>query len=421
MSDTVKITTLDNGLQIISDRMPTVETASVGVWVEAGARNESPALNGVSHMLEHMTFKGTEKRSAQAIAEEIEDVGGHINAYTSRENTAYYAKVLKEDLGLAVDMVSDLVLNATLDKDELERERGVILQEINQAQDTPDDVVFDLFQEASFPDQALGRPVLGTLDGISNMPRGDVWDYMKSHYRTDAMVMAAAGNFEHDQLVEMAATHYADAPKMGSERTQEAARYVGGDIREKRDIEQVQLLLGFEGFSYLDDDFYAASVMSMLFGGGMSSRLFQEVREKRGLVYSVYSFLTAYADSGVLGIYAGTGEQEVAELIPIICDEIGKLNDGISEKELVRAKAQLKSSILMSLESTSSRAEQLARQLMIFGRPIPVSEAVAKIEAVDEDDIIRVSGRIFQGTPTLASLGPISNVEDFAKFEARLK
>ncbi len=421
MSDTVQITTLDNGLQIISDKMANVETASAGVWVEAGARNEAPALNGVSHMLEHMTFKGTEKRSAQAIAEEIEDVGGHINAYTSRENTAYYAKILKEDLGLAVDMVSDLVLNATLDEEELERERGVILQEINQAQDTPDDVVFDLFQEASFPDQALGRPVLGTLDGITNMPRGDVWDYMKNHYRADAMVMAAAGNFEHDQLVEMAETQFAAAPKIDSERTEEPARYVGGDIREKRDIEQVQLLLGFEGLSYLDDDFYAASVMSMLFGGGMSSRLFQEVREKRGLVYSTYSFLTAYADSGVLGIYAGTGEQEVSELIPVVCDEIGKLSEGISEKELVRAKAQLKSSILMSLESTSSRAEQLARQLMIFGRPIPVSEAVAKIEAVDETAIKRVSGRIFQGVPTLAALGPISNVEDFAKFEARLK
>lgn len=416
----VKITTLDNGLNIITDEMPSVETASAGVWVEAGARNETPKLNGVSHMLEHMTFKGTKKRSAQAFAEEIEDVGGHINAYTSRESTAYYAKVLKEDLGLAVDMVSDLVLNATLDSEELERERGVILQEINQAQDTPDDVIFDLFQDACFPNQPLGRPVLGTFDGISNMPRGDVLDFMKGHYCPDAMVMAAAGNFEHDRLVDMAAREFTHAPTQTSQRVEEKARYVGGDIREQRDIEQVQLLMGFEAYNYTDDDFYAASVMSMLFGGGMSSRLFQEVREKRGLAYSVYSFITAYADTGVLGIYAGTGEKEVAELLPVVCDEIGKLTDLVDEKELIRAKAQLKSSVLMSLESTSSRAEQLARQMMIFGRAIPVSEAVAKIEAVDAAAIKRVSDEMFSSPPTLASLGPIGKVEDYDTFKARL-
>jgi len=420
VSDSLRITTLDNGLRIISDEMSSVETASAGVWVEAGARFEAPKLNGVSHMLEHMTFKGTRKRSAQVIAEEIEDVGGHINAYTSRENTAYYAKVLKGDLGLAVDVVADLVQNATLDEDELERERGVILQEINQAQDTPDDVIFDLFQDTCFPDQALGRPVLGTLDGITHMPRGDIMDYMTDHYRTGSMVLSAAGNFEHDRLVELAGSHFTQSASTGAKDLQGPAKYVGGDIRETRDIEQVHLLLGFEGFSYQDDDFYAASVMSALFGGGMSSRLFQEVREKRGLVYSVYSFITAYADTGVFGIYAGTGEKDVAELIPVVCDEIGKLNQGIKAEELNRAKAQLKSSILMSLESTSSRAEQLARQLMIFGRPIPTEEAVAKIEAIDADAIKQVANRIFQGALTMAALGPIAEVEDFDKVQARL-
>jgi len=420
VSETLRITTLDNGLRIISDEMSNVETASAGVWIDAGARFEAQNVNGVSHMLEHMTFKGTRKRSAQAIAEEIEDVGGHINAYTSRENTAYYAKVLKDDLGLAVDMVADLVQNATLDEEELERERGVILQEINQAQDTPDDVVFDLFQDACFPDQALGRPVLGTLDGVGQMPRTDIMAYMNDHYRTGDMVLSAAGNFQHDQLLELANTHFAQGPSKSIGDTQDPAKYVGGDIRESRDTEQVQLLMGFEGFSYHDDEFYAASVMSMLFGGGMSSRLFQEVREKRGLVYSVYSFVSAYADTGVFGIYAGTGENDVKELIPVVCDEIGKLDQNVSAEELNRAKAQLKSSILMSLESTSSRAEQMARQLMIFGRPIPPEEAVAKIEAVDTGAIQTVAARIFQGTPTVAALGPISNVEDFAKIEARL-
>ncbi|MBL4613725.1 MAG: insulinase family protein [Magnetovibrio sp.] len=400
--------------------MNSVETASAGIWIEAGARLESQQLNGVSHMLEHMTFKGTRKRNAQAIAEEIEDVGGHINAYTSRENTAYYAKVLKDDLGLAVDVVADLVQNAVLDEEELERERGVILQEINQANDTPDDVIFDLFQDACYPDQALGRPVLGTLDGITGMPRDDIMTYMGDHYRAGSMVLSAAGNFQHDQLVDLASQHFTQPARAATADTQGPANYVGGDIRESRDIEQVHFLLGFKGFSYVDDDFYAASVMSMLFGGGMSSRLFQEVREKRGLVYSVYSFITAYADGGVFGIYAGTGEKDVAELIPVVCDEIGKLDQGVSTDELNRAKAQLKSSILMSLESTSSRAEQLARQLMIFGRPIPADEAVAKIEAVDTTAIKNVCARIFQGTPTVAALGPISGVEDFDKISARL-
>ena len=416
----MRITTLDNGLQIVSDEMNTVETASAGVWVEAGARFETPKLNGVSHMLEHMTFKGTRKRTAQAIAEEIEDVGGHINAYTSRENTAYYAKVLKDDLGLAVDVVADLVQNATLDEVELERERGVILQEINQANDTPDDIIFDLFQERCFPEQPLGRPVLGTMDGIINMPRGDILGYMHDHYRPANMVMSAAGNLSHDTLVDLAREHFSEDMTKGVGDTQGKAKYVGGEVRETRDIDQVHLLLGFEGFSYRDDDFYAASVMSILFGGGMSSRLFQEVREKRGLVYAVYSFMAAYEETGVFGIYAGTGENDVKELIPVVCDEIGKLSQGISAEELNRAKAQLKSSILMSLESTSSRAEQLARQMMIFGRPIPAQESVDKVEAVDAQAIIDVSARIFQGNPTFAAMGPISNVEDFAKIQARL-
>lgn len=419
MNNHVRITQLDNGLIVVSDEMQSVESASAGVWVEAGARFETPQMNGVSHMLEHMTFKGTRKRSAQAIAEEVENVGGHINAYTSRENTAYYAKVLKEDLGLAIDVVADLVFNATLDETELERERGVILQEIFQAQDTPDDVIFDLFQEACFPGQALGRTVLGPADGVRAMARGDILDYMTDHYRPRAMVLSAAGKFTHDQLVELAQQHFTSAAKGQGEPYPEAT-YVGGDIREKRDIEQVHLMLGFEGVTYTDDDFYAASVMSALFGGGMSSRLFQEVREKRGLVYSVYSFLSSYADTGIFAIYAGTGQDEARELIPVVCDEIGKMAGAIGADELARAKAQLKSSILMSLESTSSRAEQLARQLMIFGRPIAAEESVAKIDAVDEAAIRRIAGRIFKSEPTLAALGPIGGVEDFDRVKARL-
>ncbi|MFC1672989.1 M16 family metallopeptidase [Pseudomonadota bacterium] len=419
MPASVRITQLDNGLRIVSDEMTSVETVSAGVWIEAGARFEDQLLNGVSHMLEHMTFKGTRKRSPQAIAEEVENVGGHINAYTSRENTAYYAKVLKEDTALAVDVVADLVQNAVLDEEELERERGVILQEIHQAIDTPDDAVFDLFQDACFPDQPLGRPVLGPADGVRDMKRDAILGYMNDYYRTPSMVLSAAGKLEHDQLVDLANEHFPGAVS-DKAPTPPKATYTGGDARENRDIEQVHLLLGFEGFDYVHEDFYASSVMSTLFGGGMSSRLFQEVREKRGLVYSVYSFVSAYDDTGVFGIYAGTGQEEAKELIPVVCDEIGKLDQGVSEEELSRAKAQLKSSILMSLESTSSRAEQLARQMMIFGRPIPVEESVAKVEAVDEAAVLRAAKAIFTSEPTLAALGPIGEVEDFDKIKARL-
>lgn len=419
MSDSVRITKLDNGLTVVSDEMSNVESASVGVWVEAGARFEAPKVNGVSHMLEHMTFKGTRKRSALAIAEEVENVGGHINAYTSRENTAYYAKVLKNDLELAVDVVADLVQNATLDETELERERGVILQEIFQAQDTPDDVIFDLFQEACFPGQALGMPILGAAEGVRAMPRDDIIGYMNEHYRPESMILSASGNFSHDQLADLASRHF-DGHQPGRGAHYPQARYTGGDLREHRDIEQVHLMLGFEGVTYTDEDFYAASVLSVLFGGGMSSRLFQEIREKRGLVYSVYSFLSSYADTGVFGIYAGTGEDEAGELLPVVCDEIGKMAAAVSAEELIRAKAQLKSSVLMSLESTSARAEQLARQMIVFGRPIPTAETVEKIDAVDEAAIERIARRIFTSAPTLAALGPIGKVEDFDKVRARL-
>lgn len=415
----MRVTKLDNGLTVVSDEMTSVESASAGVWVDAGARFEAPKVNGVSHMLEHMTFKGTRKRTALAIAEEVENVGGHINAYTSRENTAYYAKVLKEDLDLAIDVVADLVLNATLDAVELERERGVILQEIYQAQDTPDDVIFDMFQEACFPGQPLGKPILGFADGVRAMPRDDIIGYMAEHYRPAGMVLSASGNFEHDRLIDLAQKHF-DTANPGRGETYPQARYIGSDVRESRDIEQVHLMLGFEGVRYTDDDFYAASVLSVLFGGGMSSRLFQEIREKRGLVYSVYSFLSSYADTGVFGIYAGTGEKEAGELLPVVCDEIGKMSDLVSAEELSRAKAQLKSSVLMSLESTSARAEQLARQLTVFGRPIPTAETVDKIDAVDEAAIQRIARRIFTSTPTLTALGPIGRVETLDQVKQRL-
>ena len=415
---TVRVTQLDNGMRVATDAMATVETVSLGAWVETGARDEAPEINGISHLLEHMVFKGTERRSARAIAEEIEAVGGHLNAYTSRENTAYYAKVLKDDIGLAVDLVSDIVLNATMDPVELEREKSVICQEIHQAHDTPDDIVFDSLQETAYPEQAIGRPVLGTEQIVRGLARDDIANYRTTGYTAPAVVFCAAGRVDHDVLVDLIADAF-DALPATPRSVRTPATYKGGDHRTERDLEQVHIVLGLEGVGYKEDAFYAASVLSTLFGGGMSSRLFQEIREERGLAYSIYSFLSCCEDSGMFGIYAGTGTDEVGELLPIIAGEAEKLIGTLSEDETARARAQLKANILMARESTSARAEQLARHLMLFDRPLDVAELVEKIDAVDDAAVKAVAERLFKGTPTLAAIGPASNVEAFDTLAAR--
>lgn len=415
----IRVSTLANGMRVASDPMDSVETASVGVWVEAGSRFERAPINGISHFLEHMVFKGTRNRDARAIAEEIEAVGGHLNAHTSREYTAFYAKVLKENLGLAIDIISDLLQNATLDDEELSRERTVVIQEIMQANDTPDDIIFDRFQETAFPAQALGRSVLGTPEHIGALTRDVVMGYMREHYGAPRMILAASGRVEHEALVAMAEEAFAGLPAaVSSER--EPAEYRGGEWREERDLEQVHLVMGFRGLGFRDPDFHALSVLSTILGGGMSSRLFQEAREKRGLVYSIYTFPAAYTDIGLFGVYAGTGEREAGELVPLVCDELASVIESVSAEELARARAQMKAGLLMSLESTSSRCEQLARQLMVFERPIPVAESVAKIEAVDATAVRRAAQRLLTSAPTMASIGPIGQVPALGDVTSRL-
>jgi predicted Zn-dependent peptidase len=416
---TVGLSRLANGLRVASDRIDTVDTVSLGLWVDVGTRHESAAVNGVAHFLEHMAFKGTERRSALVIAEEIEAVGGQLNAYTSRESTAYYAKVLKEDLALAVDILADIVQHSTFEPAELERERAVILQEIGQANDTPDDIIFDHFQERAYPEQAMGRPVLGRPEVIRRLDRDAVIGYLGAHYGAERMILAAAGNLEQEHLVDLAERLFADLTARHA-LTAEPARYGGGDRRERRDLEQLHLVLGFPGPTLQEPDFYAASVLSTALGGGMSSRLFQEIREKRGLVYAIHSFIHGYRDSGLFGIYAGTGESEAAELVPVLCEEIVRLADGLDPVELRRAKAQMKAGLLMSLESTSARCEQLAQHLLIHGRPFDPAEAVRRIEAVDDVAIGRVVGRWHTAPPTLAALGPFARLEPFERVAARL-
>ena len=416
----VEITVLPNGLRVVSDRMDAVETVSLGVWVGAGTRYESPELNGISHLLEHMAFKGTRRRSARAIAEEIEAVGGHLNAYTARELTAYYAKVLREDIGLALDIIADILQHAVMDEEELTRERAVVLQEIGQANDTPDDIIFDYFQETAFPDQPLGRPVLGSVKVVERMPRDALLGYMAHHYGAARMVLTAAGKLDHEELVARAAEAFRELPAVAPPPP-ERARYVGGDFRADRALEQVHLVIGLEGLSYHDPDFYALQVFSTFLGGGMSSRLFQEVRERRGLVYTIHAFASSFTDCGVFGIYAGTGEAEVTELVPVVCDELMRASASASEAEIARARAQLKVSTFMALESTSARCEQLAHQMLVFGRPIPISEVIAKIDAVDQSAIARVAARLTATRPTIAALGPLGGLEPYPAVLARLR
>jgi predicted Zn-dependent peptidase len=416
---TTRLATLANGLRIVTDRIDTVDTVSLGLWVDVGTRHEAPEVNGAAHFLEHMAFKGTERRSARAIAEEIEAVGGHLNAYTSRESTAYYAKVLKEDLPLALDILADILMHSTFDPVEFERERTVILQEIGQANDTPDDIIFDHFQERAFPDQAMGRPTLGRPEIIRQLSREAVIAYLRDHYGASRMVLSASGNLDHDRFVALA-DQLLSAMPAEREITAEPACYAGGEYRQGRDLEQLHLVLGFPGLALGNPDFYAAAVLSTAFGGGMSSRLFQEVREKRGLAYTIHSFTHSFRDGGLFGIYAGTGEGDAAELIPVLCDETMRLGDGLSEVELARAKAQMKAGLLMSLESTGARCEQMAQHMLIHGTPFDPADLVRRLEAVDDAAIGRVVSKWRSGTPTLAALGPVGRLEDFESLRARL-
>ena len=419
MMHTAQVTTLDNGLRIATDAMPQVESISCGIWIDAGARHEPAEVNGVSHLLEHMMFKGTARRSAQDIADEIEAVGGHINAWTSREATAFFCKTLKGDLPLAIEILSDIVQHSAFDEAELARERDVVLQEIGQALDTPDDIIFDHFQRAAYPDQALGRPVLGDPAIVGAFPRDRLDRYHKANYTAPRAVVAAAGNLEHDVFAAMVEERVAALAGGGSPAA-EAACYSGGDYREERDLEQLHLLLGFRGAAQMDDDYFAAMLHSTILGGGMSSRLFQEVREKRGLVYSVSSHNTAYADTGLYGIYAGTGPDQAAELVPVVFDQLADLAGKVGPEELARAKAQARAGLLMSRESTGARCEQLAHHMLVYGRPLTPTEILRKIDAVDEAAVSAFGGKLLAGPLTCAALGPAAALESYDAMAARL-
>ena len=416
----VQVTKLDSGIQIITDTMKDVETVSLGFWVSVGSRFEEESINGISHLLEHMAFKGTQSRTALQIAEQIEDVGGIINAYTSRDVTAYYVKVLKQDVPLALSVLSDIFQNSTMIEEELEREKEVIVQEIGQTYDAPDDAIFEYYQQTAYPNQSFGRSILGTADKVRSVSREILLSYMHDEYVAPRVVVSAAGNIEHAYLVEQI-QNLLTSLKLSGGRTMLPAQYVGGEFRQEKKIEQVNLLLGFDGLSYTHDLYYAQSILATVLGGGMSSRLFQEIREKRGLVYAIYAFSSSYQDAGQFGVFAGTGEKQVAELLPVVCDELLKVGSTLQDAEIERAKAQLRAHVLMKRESTSARAESNARQLATYGRILDTDEIIERINAVDKTMLVKTADLLFSGKPTLASLGPVANVMSYEKLVDALK
>lgn len=413
MTDPYRLTTLPNGLRVVTESMPRLETAALGLWVDVGTRYEPAEVNGVAHLLEHMAFKGTSRRSARAIAEEIERVGGSLNAYTSREHTAYFARILAGDLELAADLIADILQHSTFDPAELEKERHVVLQEIGQVRDTPDDLVFDLLQETCYPDQPMGRSILGPETIVASMPREALLDYMARHYGPQRLVFSAAGKVEHERIAELAVRLFGDLPTGRDERAP-PARYQGGvRVEHRPDLEQVHVCLAIEGVPYDDPDHFALQILSTALGGGMSSRLFQEARENRGLCYSIFSFASAFADTGTLGVYAGTDPDDVGELLQVVADETRKLVEEPGEDELARARAQLKAGLFMGLESCAAVCEEQARQLLCYRRRMDTEETVARIDAVDTDTVRRLGRRLLAGKGlALAAVGPLERLPE---------
>ncbi|HEY2010334.1 MAG TPA: pitrilysin family protein [Rhizomicrobium sp.] len=416
---TLEISKLSNGLTVVTDPMPGLESAAVGIWVNTGSRNERPEEMGVSHMLEHMAFKGTATRSARAIAEEIEAVGGILNAYTGREQTAFHARILKNDVPLALDIIADILTSPSFEQAELERERQVVLQELGQARDTPDDIVFDHLQSAIFKDQPLGWPILGEEATVNAFSRQMLKDYMASQYRLEGMTLVASGAVEHDAILKLAQEKCAGL-NPGTVQPCAPAHYVGGDFRAVEDLEQAHVAYAFPGLSNPDADYFVAQVYATALGGGTSSRLFQEVREKRGLCYSVYAFSNGFQDSGFLGIYAGTGENEAAELSAVIAGEMQAMTTNLTEGEVARARAQLKVSLLMGMERPGTRAEQIAGQLFALGRVQSAAEIVAQLDAIDVAAVKAYAARVVEaGHPTIAAVGPVTKLEPHHAFARR--
>ncbi|MFO1034439.1 MAG: pitrilysin family protein [Hyphomicrobiales bacterium] len=415
----VEVSRLANGLTVVTHHMPHLETVALGIWVKAGARDELPEENGIAHFLEHMAFKGTKRRTAQGIAEEIESAGGEINAATGMETTTYYARVLKNDWHLALDILADIFLNSTLDEDELERERDVILQEISAAHDQPDDLVFDLAQAASYGDHPLGRSILGPAALIETLTREQMSAWRQRNYWASRIVVCAAGHIDHQALARETEKLFGHL-EQGFGPQRHSPVFAAGAETQAKPLDQTHLVLNFAAPNYRDPRIYQMQVLSAILGGGMSSRLFQEVREKRGLCYSVFSFGTAYEDVGQLGVYAATSPENTPELIDVTSKVMMSMGERVTTKEVDRAKAQLKASLVMNLESASSRADQIARQYLAFGMIPEMATLVERISDVSPEDVQSLANSIFAAQPpSLSAVGQLATLESHNRIAAR--
>ena len=401
----VEFKILDNGLTVLHDQMD-VESTSLGVYIGSGSAQEKKHECGIAHMLEHMAFKGTENRNAEKIAREIEDVGGDINAYTSKEVTAYYLKVLKENTNLGIDILSDIIKNSTFPKDEIERERGVIISEIGQSYDAPDDRVFENFTSTAFKNQSIGRPILGTKETVSNFQQGDLKSFLTANYAPENMVVASSGNIDRDRFFKTIEEKFSNINN-NFKHIEKLPKWNSGFYGEDRDLEQTQLVFGIEGLKNTDVDRYSLRALAIILGGGMSSRLFQEIREKRGLCYSIFSFTQMQNSSGVFGFYAGTSPKDSNELLEASLNEWKNIKHFISNDELIRAKAQMRSGFIMGQESNGARAEYYAKSMINFGKLIKTKEVINKIENISITSIHNVIEKLFtSANPVLSVIGP---------------
>lgn len=402
--------TLSNGVCVVSETLPKSRSVSIGVWVKVGSRHEPKELGGISHFIEHLFFKGTERRSAKDIAIEMDSLGGEMNAFTSQETTTYYVKVLDEHLPRAVDLLVDILISSQFNPSEMEKERKVILEEIKSVEDTPDEYIHELFTSTVWPDHALGRPILGTRETIRSLTHKDIITYIEHYYNPKEIVISVAGNFEHDLMVELLETSFGKYSKTGRPKQEDAPRFVRAVNVKKKQLEQVQLCLGCKALPFAHEDRFVMSALNGVLGSSMSSRLFQEIREQNALAYAIYSYVSAYKDTGLFTVYAGTDPSNVKEVVRLILREFNRVKDeGVSPQEEERVKNQIKGHFVLSLESSNSHMSRLARQEIYYGKYFSVDDIIKGVERVTAVDIQRLAGQLF--TPeniSLTILGPVN-------------
>lgn len=414
-------TTLPGGIRVLTESMPSVRSASIGIWADVGSSAEVPERRGISHVVEHMLFKGTQRRTAREIAEAMDGVGGNLNAFTDKEATCYYAKIIDRHIPLALDVLSDMFLRPLFDRDDLKKEQNVILEEIKMYDDSPDESIHDIFTRMMWHGANLGDPTIGSAKTVSSLTPDDLREHMRRHYGPNAVLVTAAGNVDHERFVDLVASSFAGLSGVSALPEPEAPRATPKTSVKQKDSEQAYLVIGAQGLPVRDERRYALSVVDTLLGGGMSSRLFQEVREKRGLVYSVYSFQTGYRGAGLFGAYAGTSPQNVQACIDVIAQEFGKLRDvKVSMEELALAKEHIKGNLTLSLESTSNRMTRLGRNELAFGRDVTHEEIEARIDAVTVEEAQQLTRELLaEENIGLCVLGPVDeNAIDPHRFAA---